>query len=284
MENQMENIADYCAQGTRRKEEMIPVSEQVSLRVITFKPPEPSSNPPVVFVPGWITLMEAWKDVLREMTKDFTIHYIETREKISSSVKGKVPYTVDALGQDVIDFVSRLGFKDHGYVLFGSSLGATVLLDCSMKITQKPKCLVLVGPNAVFRMPFFGRFFIHMVYPPAYGMIKWFVKWYLRTFRLNVKNDYAQYKKYCNNLNAADPWKLKRAALEFSKYEVWNLLPEIILPTLIIGASKDKLHEPENLKRMVSLLPNVQYIDLETNKGTHSPEMVQAVRRYLSDR
>jgi pimeloyl-ACP methyl ester carboxylesterase len=281
MIDHQEELRDYCAEGVRFYDDMIPVSERVSLRVITFEPPNPIHNPPVVFVPGWITLMAAWKDVLREWTRDFTIYYIETREKISSVVTGKVPYTVEALGLDIASFVSRLGLQDRGYILFGSSLGATVLLDCSMKISPKPKCLVLVGPNAVFRVPMFGMAIIRSFYPPFYSAIKPFVKWYLRNFRLNVKSDTAQYRKYCDNLDAADPWKLKKAALAFSKYEVWDLLPQIDVPTLIVGASKDKLHEPENLRRMVSLLPNVQYLDLETNKGTHSPEMVQAARKYL---
>jgi pimeloyl-ACP methyl ester carboxylesterase len=134
-----ENIQDYCAEGASWNEAMIAVSDRVRLRVITFKPPKPSPKPPVVFVPGWITLMAAWKDVLREMTKDFTVHYVETREKSSSDVSGGVPYTVEALGRDIDEIVSRLAPGDGRYVLFGSSLGATVLLDCVRFIRVRPK-------------------------------------------------------------------------------------------------------------------------------------------------
>jgi pimeloyl-ACP methyl ester carboxylesterase len=278
-----DDLRDYCAEGVRFHEDRIAVSERVSLRVVTFEPPGQSGNPPVVFVPGWITLMAAWRDVLREMTKDFTVHYVETREKISSSVTGKVPYTVEALGGDVVSFVSRLGLEEGKYVLFGSSLGATALLDCVRFLEKKPMCLALVGPNAEFRVPRFGMAIVRSFYPPFYSAIKPFVKWYLRNFRLNVKSDAAQYRKYCDNLDAADPWKLKKAALAFSKYEVWDLLPEINIPVLIIGASKDKLHEPENLKKMTAMLPAASNVDLETNKGTHSAEMVHAMRKYLSD-
>ena len=38
-----------------------------------------------------------------------------------------------------------------------------------------------------------------------------FVKWYLGKFRLDLENDMAQYEKYCNALDAADPRKLKPA-------------------------------------------------------------------------
>jgi pimeloyl-ACP methyl ester carboxylesterase len=282
MVSQNERLQDFCADGARWKEEMIGVSESVKVRVISFEPPEPSAKPPVVFVAGWITLMAAWKDVLREMTKDFTVVYVETREKISSVVSGRVPFTVDALGRDIVSLIGRFGLKQGEYVLFGSSLGATVLLDCVRFLDRKPKCLVVVGPNAVFRIPSGWMIVVRLFYPPLYFLMKPVIKWYLRNFRLDVKSDYAQYRKYCDNLDAADPWKLKKAALAFSSYAVWDLLPGLNLPVLLIGASKDKLHEPENLRRMARLLPECTELDFETNKGTHSPEMVEAVRKYLA--
>ena len=112
-------------------------------------------------------------------------------------------------------------------------------------------------------------------------MLKPFIKWYLKTFRLDIKSDYAQYAKYCRALDAADPWKLKKAALAFSRYEVWNLLESIEYPSLIVGASKDSRHEPENLKRMVAMMPHATYLDMETNKNTHSKTLVEEMRKYL---
>ena len=123
--------------------------------------------------------------------------------------------------------------------------------------------------------------FVIRIFPPVfYLLIKPVVKWYLRIFRLDIKSDYAQYKKYCNALDAADPWKLKKAVIALSKYEVWNLLGEIEYPTLIIGASKDVLHEPENLHKMVFMMKNATYNDLETNKLTHSVAMVEEMRKF----
>jgi len=278
-----EDFSQFCAEGATFREEMLPASENVFLRVVTFEPPMPSSHPKVVFVPGWITLPMAWKEVLLEMTKDFKIFYIETREKISSVVKGKVPYTVEALGNDIVKLIEHFGLREKEYILFGSSLGATVILDCIRFLQNKPLCAVVIGPNAVFRVPKAGKWVIHLTYPGFYALVKPLVKWYLRTFRLDVKTDFAQYKKYCDNLDAADPWKLKKAALAFSSYEIWPRLPEIQLPVCIIGASKDKLHEPENLKKMVALLPKATYFDFETNQGTHSREMVHTVRKYLAE-
>ncbi len=277
----MDDLSQYCAAGATCKEQMIDVAENVSLRVISFTPTEDRGNPTVLFVAGWITLIAAWKNVLQEMTKDFTVHYVETREKISSQVKGKTEFGVENIGKDIITLISYFDLKKKQYLLFGSSLGASSILDCCRFLDRDPLCLVLVGPNAVFRVPKFGKLIIHFFPPRLYLMIKPIVKWYLKTFRLDIKSDFEQYQKYCNNIDAADPWKLKKAVMKLWSWEAWNLLPAIKYPSLIAGASKDSLHEPENLKKMVSMMNHATYIDLETNKGTHSKEMVEEMRNYI---
>jgi len=277
----MINLAEYCAPGAAYEEEMISVSENVSLRLITFTPAKTTDNPPVLFVAGWISLISGWKEILKEMTRDFKVYYIETREKISSRVHGKENFGVEDIGKDLVDLVSLLKFSSKNYFMLGSSLGATTILDCSQHLKIPPKCLVLIGPNAVFRVPRFGKAIVTIFWPRLYFFIRPLVKFYLKNFRLDVKSDYAQYEKYCTALDIADPWKLKNAVMRLWNYEVWDILGKISFPTLIVGASRDDLHEPENLKRMVSMMPQATYVDLETNKGTHSKPMVDEVRNYL---
>lgn len=277
----MEDLSQFCAPGATFKKEFIPVSENVSLKVISFAPPHKTENPPVVFVAGWITLISAWKIVLQEMTKDFPVYYIETREKMSSRVIGKTNYGVEEIGKDIVKLVDHFKLKAKGFILFGSSLGASAILDCCRFLDRAPLCLALIGPNAVFRVPRFGKIIIYFLPPRLFLLVKPLVKWYLKTFRLDIKSDYEQYQKYCSNIDCADPWKLKKAVMKLWSWQAWHLLPEIKYPTLIFGASKDSLHEPENLKQMVSMLPNANYLDLETNKGTHSAAVVAAMRKYI---
>jgi pimeloyl-ACP methyl ester carboxylesterase len=278
----MDSLSRYGASGSTFKEEMVAVSPNVSLRLITFSPSQQNKNPALVFVPGLVSLMAGWREVLLEMTKDFPVYYIETREKITSKVKGKVDYSLEAIGKEIAALVSHFNLESRGYILFGSSLGATAILESSRFLEIDPLCLVLIGPNAVFRIPKFYRFIIRIFNPRLYLLLKPVVKWYLKTFRLDTEADYAQYEKYCQALDTADPWKLKKTAIAFSRYEVWDLLTEIDYPTLIVGASRDTLHEPENLKRMVSMMKNAAYLDLETNKLTHSSAMVREMRKYIA--
>jgi pimeloyl-ACP methyl ester carboxylesterase len=102
-----------------------PGCENISLRVITFQPFLPTNNPVVVFVPGWISLASTWKSVLLDMSRDFTIHYIETREKKTAIVRGRVKYRVEDSARDLAAIVEQLNLENNNYILCGSSLGAT---------------------------------------------------------------------------------------------------------------------------------------------------------------
>ena len=277
-----ESFSNYCADGAKYTTDFIEVSESVSLRLITFFPANPSNKQPIVFVPGWVSQISGWLQVLLEMTREYTVYYVETREKISSVVKGKSGYSIEEMGKDIIKVIEHIQLINKKYYLFGSSLGGTIILDLWRFLETKPLSLILVGPNAEFRVPKSWHYIVTAFYPPLYNLLKPSVKWYLRTFRMNIDSDYAQYEKYSEALDSADPWKLKKALLSVEKYKVWNLLSEINTPTLIFSASKDKLHEPENLQRVVKTMQNATIFDMETNSGTHSREMVSEMNKYLS--
>jgi len=276
-----DNLADYCAPGTKFTEKMVSVSDNVLLRVIEFNPMQKTDLPTVLFIPGWISLMKGWQIVLREMTKDFHIIYAESREKITSQVNGKAEFSVEAIAKDIVKLVEIYKLKKDKYIIFGSSLGGTSILESYKELNNIPLCFALLGPNAEYRTPWWGKILISIVWPGLYNALRPFIKWYLRKFRLDIETDQAQYEKYCNALDAADPKKLKPAAKALSKYKVWGILKDIDIPVLIIGATKDLLHEPHNLIQMDKMLPNSVFLDMDTNTFAHGPEMVVELRKYI---
>jgi pimeloyl-ACP methyl ester carboxylesterase len=278
---ELKYIQSFCPKNTEVEILRQQVNESINLKIIKFTPEKRSHKQAILFVAGWVSQISAWEAVLSELSKDYVIYYLETREKISAKVTGKAGYGVEDIGSDVAVVVEKLGLKSGEFVLVGSSLGATSILDSCLRTEIRASALILIGPNAVFRVPKIWIAIVNLFYPPLYNLLKPAVKWYLRTFRLDLKTDYDQYKKYSDALDAADPWKLKKGVLKLAKYEVWGILEKISIPALIIGASKDSLHEPENLKRMTTMLPNATYIDLETNKQTHSREMIRRMKGFL---
>jgi pimeloyl-ACP methyl ester carboxylesterase len=277
----VENFNEFCAPNTKILVRNVALKNSVSLRVITFSPAVVTNNPQVVFIPGWISLIHGWQSALLEMSRDFTIHYVETREKISAEVNLKTRFRVEDFAQDIAGIVDYFQLPERGYILLGSSLGATTIVDSYRFLPRQPLCLVLICINAIFYIPKFWQNVVRLFPPRLYLGIKPVIKWYLRNFRLDVASDAAQYTKYCRNLDAADPWKLKKAALAFIHYAIWDRLPEIEVPSLIFGASKDELHNLADIRHIAHQLPHSTFVDLETNSQTHSAAMVIELRKYI---
>jgi pimeloyl-ACP methyl ester carboxylesterase len=277
----VENFNEFCAPNTKILVRNVALKNSVSLRVITFSPAVVTNNPQVVFIPGWISLIHGWQSALLEMSRDFTIHYVETREKISADVDLKNRFRVEDFAQDIAGIVDYFQLPERGYILLGSSLGATTIVDSYRFLPRQPLCLVLICINAIFYIPKFWQNVVRLFPPRLYLGIKPVIKWYLRNFRLDVASDAAQYTKYCRNLDAADPWKLKKAALAFIHYAIWDRLPEIEVPSLIFGASKDELHNLADIRHIAHQLPHSTFVDLETNSQTHSAAMVIELRKYI---
>jgi len=276
-------LKDFCAAGCHYRQAQIQVAPQVSLQVTTFHPPQPTKLPPILFIPGWISLITSWQSVLQSMTAKFVVHYLETREKSSACIKGKVSFDIADFSQDIAKVVATLRLPDQGYLIFASSLGATAVIDGYTKLPTTPLGAILIGPNAVFHIPPFWLNIVRHFPPQFYLGFKPVIKWYLRHFRLHPDKDQLQYAKYCHNLDHADPWRLKKAALSFAKYQIWDKLAAIHCPTLIVGASHDALHDNTNLQKIAQIMPRARYIDLETNSRSHSPVIMEYIYAFLQE-
>lgn len=245
-----DNLAEFCAPGTTYFERMIDVSRSVSLRV--------------------------------ELTKDFVVHYVETREKSSSIVLGKTEYHVASIGMDIIAVVSYLGLKEQEYVLCGTSLSATAMVDCYNDFKNYPFCMVLLEPNATFNYPKWSLF-INRYSAPWYRFIKPVIKWYLKNFIVNTKEDYEMYEINCRALDAADPYKLRDVVLAISSYQIWDRLDSVKSPNLIVYASRDTFHRHDDITKMISMLKKNTRCDLETHERIHSREFVERIRNYIGE-
>lgn len=274
------DLAEFCAPGTTSLDRLVPLADGISLRVVSFFPRSPRQPFPVVLVPGLVSVMPTFKTILIELTRDFVVHYVETREKSSSVVRGKVDYGVGSIGSDIIETISRLGLEDRKYILFGTSLSATAMVDRAGDFRHPPIRLILLEPNAVFDYPSWSLPIIRYA-APFYRSIRPVVKWYLKWFRVNTVDDYEMYRINCRALDAADPYKLRDVVLAISSYRIWDRLGSVQTPTLVVYASKDTFHRHEDILRIVAMIKHSTPCDLESHARIHSPELVDHVREYL---
>lgn len=277
----MQDYQQYCHPGTHCSEQMLPVNERVSLRMLSFLPASGPGNAPIVMVAGLSSVIESFKDVLVEITKDFPVYYIETREKSSSKISGKVRFDVETIGMDIEVVLRKLGIKENNYTLMGYSLGATVIVDRFANLTPRPGCILLMEPTPVFHYPKWSLLLIRFAVP-LYPVLKPFAKWYLRNFQINTKEDREMALISSRALDQADPFKLKSTILSIANYTVWHRLGSVDCPVLIVATSKDKFHVHEEITRMTGSLKECGLIDMENNKRTHSAEMVMVIRNYIN--
>ncbi len=78
---------------------------------------------------------------------------METREKASSVIKGKVKYGVEEIGKDLVSLISLLDFKPQKFIPFGTSLGATAILDSCRFLERDPFVSCLSVPTQYFESP-----------------------------------------------------------------------------------------------------------------------------------
>ena len=278
------DYSQYTDSSTAVKEYMLEVSDGVSLKIIDFTPRNVSPEKPViVFVAGWISMISGWKGVLKVLTVKYRVLYLETREKQSSIVPDvkKVSFSMDRLVLDIAQIVKKVIPPSEKFVLIGSSLGATVILEYCGSEGREPLSAILISPKAEFEFPKLLELIIPALHPSLYFSFKPLLKWYLRNFRLDKKNNREQIAKYENTMDCADPYKLKANALALRKYVLLNRVNKINVPCLMIGATTDTLHGTGEIKQIMKIIPDSSYIELESNMETHSEKAGRVIEKYI---
>lgn len=281
------DYSPYTDHSTTVKEYMVDVSDGVSLKIVDFTPRNVSQEKPVIlFVAGWISLISGWKDVLKVLTAEHRVIYLESREKQSSTVPDvkKVSFSIERLKLDIGEVIEKVIPLSGKFILAGSSLGASAILEYCGSEKQKPLSAVLIAPNTEFRFPKILGTIIPAIHPSLYFTVKPVIKWYLRNFRLDKKNCKEQIEKYENTIDCADPYKLKANALAIRNYAIWDRIDNITVPCLIIGATTDTLHDTENIKHLLKILPDSTYIELKSNMETHSEKAGRIIVEYIQSK
>lgn len=267
----------YTDPDVSAEEEFFVTSDGVALRLIDFVPPRDApERPMVVFVAGWISLIDGWKRVLQRLTPHYRTLYVETREKASAMFPlrpDRVDFSMARMSRDLIEIVEKKVPPEKPFCLAGSSLGATVILDSQTVARRKPALSILIAPICKLIYPFWLPLILRPVPPSLYTAIKPALKWYLRNVRVDKRKEPEQAKKYEGTLDAAEPRRLKTNAFAIKDYSLWDKLPRLSSPVLIVGAKSDTLHGIDIIEKMAELLPNAEIEMMSGNRETHSEKM-----------
>ena len=263
----------------------VPVDEGISLQVIQFRPRRDAAAEPLVFVPGFVSAIGGWIDFLRELVPLRPVYYLESREKTSAVIERKRltidDFSIARLALDLIEACSQLGIDRSRMIVAGSSLGATSLIEALKHSRLPARAGFMIGPNTEFKAPWFMKGLL-LLPADAYHLVKYFVLWYLKTFRVDAVREPEQMQRYRDTLLRADPRRLKKTARAAIGYTIWQDLETVAVPVAVTLASTDKLHAEQNIRRLTESLPRAAIIRCESNKYMHSAALAADFERYVA--
>ena len=209
------------------------------------------------------------------------VWYLETREKSSARISSSHRFTVGEIEEDIVHFANKTFTDEVSYVMAGYSLGATAIAGVSSRVRNRPESVIMVQPNSSF--PFHGwLLLLARVVRYIYKPLKPFLKWYMRTFIIDTKQDEEMYNINCRNLDNAEPIRLGKAIRDLNCYSMDDCLHRINVPALVVVASSDKFHNHGEGAEIARQINGAVYLGLSDNKRTHSAEMGRIIIEFIS--
>ncbi len=266
-------------------EQYIQVNDGNQLRVLSFIREEQTVNEiEVMFIPGLLTIFPRWEKVVKELNKHYTVHYIESREKISSKLLKRASLDLRKIWKDLSNIEKTLGLDKKRYITISSSMGGSMIIENLATNELSPIGSILIGPGVKVHFPKWVPIFLHVF--PAFGMrmLKPLIRWYLRTFTVDAKKEPKQAKQYTRSVNEADMPKLRKWIIKnANKYNGWHLLPKIEDRIILIAASTDKVHKSDFSAKVSEALSNCTYVDLGTNEAAHDTPLVELAIEFTNE-
>lgn len=282
----MDRTADPIAAGGVAFDRCrLDVEPGVRLRVFQWHP-ERASGAPILFVAGWISQLAGWLPLLEVLVRRHPVHYLETREKASAEIDAvqlrPESFGIRRLADDLVSVARTLELENAGVVLFGSSMGSNAILEALKADRLVARAAFVVGPNAEFRFPGWGRLAARAVPAWLIERLKGFVIWYLRTFRVDARRDPGQMARYVRTVRAADALRLKLSAMAVLDYSLLPGLDTVSAPVAVAFAPSDSLHAEREQRRIVEALPRGTAVVCPSNSYMHSAEVADDLRTYLA--
>lgn len=276
-------IRDPIAAGVEFRRHQVEVNDGVRLTVDEWQPG--TGAEPLVFVAGWISIIDGWRPLLEVLARERPVYYMETREKRSAvfdrSKLRPADFAIPVLGDDVIAVCDRLAIEKDRRVFFASSMGSNAVLEALKYGRLEGKGAFLIGPNAEFRFPGWGKALV--LFPTAlYRPLLPLVLWYLKHFRVNVQKDPLQMTRYRRTLRAADTKRLKLSARAVIDYSLFPGLETVEVPVAVAYAASDTLHEGDDVHRIVDALPRGRAVECPSNTYMHTALVAADLQGFLT--
>jgi pimeloyl-ACP methyl ester carboxylesterase len=225
--------------------------------------PESVRPLPVLFLPGWGGIIEGFDEVIEAVEDDVDLYYLETREKETSRLAPEAGFTMADYAADVAAAVGELGLDARGYVLMGSSFGASVALQALAPPPAGadlcPAATVLFEPMPKLWMSALLVRVLAAVEP--LGLIA-VLKPLLTGVVLAGMRQPVQRRRAALVIRRADTAKWRKAALAMLRWRIFDITGGIKKPVAVIRATGDRFHEESVYPAIAAALPRGELFDI----------------------
>jgi len=257
----------------------IPVDDG-QIRVFHIKPKKPISKRPLVLIPGWGGIPQAYEDFYEPIHEKVECFFIETREKGSSILdKTKARMDMSQKAKDVQDAINYLKLRDKDFVLHGTCWGSSIILNGLIEgILTAPTILAtdpmhtLWFPKWILRYvsPILPIFIVNLLRP----IIKRIV-----TFGMKEK---VQKQRTIAFIDNAVPWKWKKGAEEVKDFELYGNLHRIKEEVFVINGTIDRIHNQTEYPKIANQMPNGRFIFMKTDESNRERLMGLIAREFTT--
>jgi len=157
----------------------------------------------------------------------------------------------------------------------GSSLGATLMIECLQSGELELNSLVVLSPNLAFKPPIWARPLIPAPTIFYSGLVK-FIIWYLDK-RLKEEGQRIRYRR---TLLAADTKRLRLCSLVFRRYKMALDFANVTTPVGVLRASSDTLHDHDDAGILSKKIPNCSLIEIESNQFAHEAAAIPLIENF----
>ncbi|NPE07008.1 MAG: alpha/beta hydrolase [Asgard group archaeon] len=260
------------------------MTDRAQIRVLEFNLAEKSNDYVIILIPGYLTVFQSWQRVMELLTSEFRVLYLESREKASSIIPRKLERKIKLtiMAHDIKEVVHQLELDDQKYITITSSTGGNILTEALSKEWLHPTGAIMIGPAIEFHISLFV--YIMSIIIPNFikqGILIPAVKWYMSRKYVNTEAEPEQMEKYIRALKEANMRKAMPVLRRFFRYSIWDMPPKVKTPTLLLGASTDGMHATQECLRTHELMPNSIFVDLGSNKATHSEPLIEELEKFI---
>ena len=225
---------------------------------------------PLVFIHGFGTKYQGWNPQISYFKKKMKVIALDNRG-VGESSRPNYPYTIDMFVEDIKILLNHLNIQDKIH-LCGISLGGMIVQNFALKFPEMVKSLILCATSAYYTPgPLMESFELIRELSMEEKVEALLPFTHSRVFIKKLKEDQDLFDSIKNDSLFITPMRnptrfqdYMNQANSMNTHDTRDLLKLIKIPTLIIGAQKDRLIPPLHQK---FLHENIDGSKLEIIKG-----------------